>query len=864
MARLMDHASRPRRVLGAPARVRRQYRLERAAAITAFRQQPDPDTLLRRLSAATDHVLRELWRLHAPVRRATLAAVGGYGRRQQFPHSDVDLLILVADRLEAADTDGIGRFISACWDAGLPISHSVRTIEQCVIEARADVTVQTSLLELRWLAGSRQRLTKARARLRAVLDPQAFYLAKHIEMRQRHARHDDTAWNLEPNTKESPGGLRDLQMLLWIARAAGFGQRWRDLAARELITARESAQLRRNERRLERIRAMLHIVAGRNEDRLVFDLQAQVAGALGSVGDDVRRASEELMQRYYWAAKAVMQLHTIVLQNLRSALFPAQYTRGVTINRLFRNVNGLLSATDPGCFEREPATILQAFRTMQEHPELTGMATPTLRALWNARTRIDAAFRREPENRALFLQILQAPRGLVHELRRMNQWSILGHYLPPFRRIVGRMQHDLFHVYTVDQHILMVVRNLRRFTMPEHAHEFPGCSELMSDFERPWLLYIAALFHDIAKGRGGDHSTLGAAEARRFCRRHALDAEDAALVEFLVLHHLTLSSVAQKQDTSDPAVVAAFAALVGNERRLVALYLLTVADIRGTSPKVWNAWKGKLLEDLFLATRHALHGHAPSTRTRIQAVRAEAAAILAADGIGEELAAPFLSQLDTPYYLRHSGPDVAWHTRMLYRYVDTRVPIVRMRASPLGEGFELVVYLPDEPELFARICDFFDTRQLSILEARIHTTRHGYALDSFILAEPDTGLPYCELPGPLQKDLAQHLIEHPPLAAPIEGRASRRSRHFPIQPSVEVQPDARGSSFLLSIVANDRTGLLYRIALVLARHDIHVHTARIMTLGERAEDVFLVHGEVLGQTRPSLRFQTELLDVLRV
>ncbi len=859
----MESGSRPRRTLGAPASVRRQYRRERTTAIAGFRAKPDPDTLLRLLSRATDRALRELWRLYAPVRRATLAAVGGYGRREQFPHSDVDLLILVADRLETADTDGIGKFISACWDCGIPISHSVRNIEQCVQEADADVTVQTSLLELRWLAGSRLRLTQARTRLRDALDPQAFYLAKHIEMRQRHARYDDTAWNLEPNTKESPGGLRDLHMLLWIARAAGFGQRWRDLAARDLIIARESAQLRRNERRLKRIRAMLHIIAGRNEDRLVFDLQAQVAVALGSASHEARRASEELMQRYYWAAKAVMQLHTIVLQNLRSALFPARHTRGVKIDRLFRNVNGLLSATDPGCFERAPATILQAFRTMQEHPELTGIATPTLRALWNARTRIDAAFRRNPDHRALFLQILQAPRGLVHELRRMNQWSILGHYLPPFRRIVGRMQHDLFHVYTVDQHILMVVRNLRRFTMAEHAHEFPGCSELMSDFERPWLLYVAALFHDIAKGRGGDHSVLGAAEARRFCQRHAMDPEDAALVEFLVLHHLTLSSVAQKQDTSDPAVIAAFAALVGNERRLVALYLLTVADIRGTSPKVWNAWTGKLLEDLFLATRRTLHGHAPSTRSRIHAVRARAAAILAGDGIAEAQSERFLSQLDTAYYLRHSGSDVAWHTRMLYRHVDTQVPIVRMRASPLGEGFELVVYLPDEPELFARICDFFDTRRLSILEARIHTTRHGYALDSFILAEPDTGLPYCELPGPMQRDLAQHLIDHPPLAPPVQGRASRRSRNFPIQPSVELHPDARGSSFLLSIVAGDRTGLLYRIALVLARHDIHVRTARITTLGERAEDIFLVHGEALEQPRSSLRFQTELLDVLR-
>lgn len=853
----------PPRSLGAPADVREAYRLERDRAIARFRAHPDPDALTRALTVAADRALRALWRRFAPGRNTSLAAVGGFGRREQFPHSDVDLMVLTGEALEPEQASRIEAFIGACWDCGLPIGHSVRSVDQCVAEARADVTVQTSLLELRWLAGSRRRCLEAAERLQAILDPQAFFSAKLVEMRQRHAKYDDTPYSLEPNTKESPGGLRDLQMLVWIARAAGLGRRWHDLAEHGLITAREAAQLRRNERRLKRIRAMLHIVAGRHEDRLVFDLQAQVAGALGLGDADPRSASEELMQRYYWAAKAVVQLNTIVLQNLRSALFPARQAQVEPIDALFRNVNGLLDAVDPHCFEREPSTILRAFRTMQDRPELVGIATPTLRALWNARTRIDAAFRRDPANRAMFLQILQAPRGITHELRRMNQWSILGHYLPPFRRIVGRMQHDLFHVYTVDQHILMVVRNLRRFTMPEHAHEYPFCSELMAGFAQPWLLYVAALFHDIAKGRGGDHSVLGRIDARRFCRDHGMSDEDTALVEFLVLHHLALSSVAQKQDTSDPEVVARFAALVGSERRLVALYLLTVADIRGTSPKVWNAWKGKLLEELFLATRRALQGHAPSMQTRVDAVRDEAARVLALYGLEPSHYARFWQQLDVPYFLRHAAQDISWHVRVLHAHVDTRVPIVRTRLSPVGEGIELVVYLPDQPDLFARICGYFDSRRLSVLEARIHTTRHGYALDTFVLVEPGVAAQRADTLVRMQDELAHRLATRDELAPPVEGRSSRRSRHFPVEPSVELQPDERGGRFLLSVVANDRTGLLYRIARVLARYRINVQTARITTLGERVEDVFLVDGAALEEARESRRFQTELLEALR-
>jgi [protein-PII] uridylyltransferase len=834
-------------------------RSRRAALIDAFRATGNVRALLRDTVRLTDRVLLALWRDAGLTPACALVAVGGYGRGELMPHSDVDLLLLVPAIEDATRAGRLERFVGACWDVGLEIGHSVRTVEQCLTESVGDVTVQTSLLERRQLAGSRGLYRRLGEGLDTGTDGRAFFRAKLFELRQRHTKYDDTPYSLEPNVKESPGGLRDLQSILWIARASGLAEGWGQLAARGLVTRAEAALLAANERKLKVLRAWLHIVAARREDRLVFDLQAQVAGAMGFDTADSRLASEQLMQRYYWTAKSVTQLSTMLIQNLEAELFPENAGQPEPIDDEFHNDRGLLDAVDSGLFERDPSAILRAFLTMEARPELTGISARTLRAIWRARTRIDASFRRDPANRAAFLRILQAPRGVTHELRRMNQWSVLGRYLPAFRRIVGRMQHDLFHVYTVDQHILMVVRNLRRFTISELAHEYPFCSQLMAGFDKPWLLYVAALFHDIAKGRGGDHSTLGRIDARRFCREHGLETADRELIEFLVEHHLTMSQVAQKQDLSDPDTIAAFAARMGTERRLTALYLLTVADIRGTSPKVWNAWKAKLLEDLYRAAKRVLGGEAASNDARFDARRAESVRLLNLHGLPPDVYAGFWKQLDIGYFLRNDSQDIAWQTRVLHRQPDTDRPVVRTRLAPIGEGFQVVVYLPDQPDLFARICGYFDSKNLSVLDARIHTTRHGRALDSFLVVDPNRVSEYRDILSLVEIELAQRLEQRAPLDAPVRGRASRRSRYFPIAPQVDLRPDERGNRYLLSVIANDRTGLLYGIARTLTRHGINLHAARITTLGERAEDVFLIDGAALSNARQQIQLENELL-----
>jgi [protein-PII] uridylyltransferase len=573
--------------------LKRQLKADRQLVIAGFREDGMPEKLLRSLRQSVDAVLTTAWHAARLPANTALVGVGGYGRGELFPYSDVDLLILLEEAPDDATTAKLEELVQLLWDLGLEIGHSIRTVDECLSESAADITVQTSLLEARIICGDEQLFAELQHRYDAAMDPRAFYHAKMLEMKQRHAKYEDTAFSLEPNCKESPGGLRDLQVILWMVKAAGLANSWRTLATSGLITQTEAKQLMEKERAFKDIRVRLHLHAGRREDRLVFDVQTAIAESLGlsatGSGVHMRRASEYLMQRYYWAAKTVTQLNTILIQNIEERLFPKADV-AVPINARFNDLNGLIDIAEDDTFLKTPSAMLEIFVLMTERPSLKGMTSRTMRALWHERFLIDAAFRADPANRALFLRILQAPVGIIHALRRMNDLSILGRYLPNFRKIVGQMQHDLFHVYTVDQHILMVVRNMRRFSMAEHAHEYPFCSQLMANFPQPWVLYLASLFHDIAKGRGGDHSKLGMADAEQFCREHGMSVEDTELVVFLVENHLTMSQVAQKQDLSDPDVIQAFARLVGDERRLTALYLLTVADIRGTSPKVWNAW----------------------------------------------------------------------------------------------------------------------------------------------------------------------------------------------------------------------------------------------------------------------------------
>ena len=840
------------------AEIRLSLRAARAALQQDFTAHPQPQRQLRAHARLVDDHLRIVWEMLAMPNNLALIAAGGYGRDELYPHSDIDLLILLPYQPDENLQQRLQELIGILWDIGLEVGHSIRTIEECLAES-SDVTVQTNMLETRLITGDQALFFEMRETLASQLSRRNFYLAKVQEQEKRHARFIDTDYNLEPNLKESPGGLRDLQNVLWISRASGFGGTWRKLADAGLITAQEAREIARHESLIQTLRIRLHYITKRREDRLLFDYQTELAEQMNIASTDTRLASEHLMQRYYRTKRAVLLLNAVLLQNLHAHLFPEP----VAIRPLNKNFivrDNRLEARDETLFEREPSSIFECFLLMAQHPNLTGLSALTLRATWRARHKIDASFRRDPRNRALFMEIMRQPQGITHVLRRMSRNDILGRYFPAYGRIVGQMQHDLFHVYTVDEHILMVIHNLRCFAIEKHAHEYPLCSKLMKDFARPEVLYIAGLLHDIAKGRGGDHALKGRADAARFCKQHSMTHEDSELVVWLVEQHLSFSHTAQTQDLSDQDVIADFAKNIQNDRYLVALYLLTVADIRGTSSKVWNVWKGNLLEELFLATRRYMVGG--KIFDQVGEIRNRAREQLNLYAIGPERHELLWGQFDAQYFLHHQPDEIAWHTRLLAHRVNSTTPIVKTRLSRIGEGIQVMVYCPDQPYLFARICSFFSKIHYNIMEAKIHTTQHGYALDSFMVMEAassDTN--YRDIMNYIEYEMAQQLTSTEALTAPHAGRVSRHLKHFPITPEVSITTDEKGRHILF-IIAGDRPGLLAHIAYVLARHHINLRSAKINTLGARAEDTFHIASAELIQPQTVTALREELLRQL--
>jgi [protein-PII] uridylyltransferase len=838
------------------------WRLCMADARTTLKNQylaaPDPIGHLREISLLTDSLLCNLADDIGLPKNYALMAVGGYGRAYLFPSSDVDIVILRPDELIEIDSS-VEKFVGLLWDVGVEPGISVRTLSECVEEAAKDVTVDTSLLEGRAVWGNAKLVATLDKRLRKARDLNAFFDAKIDEQKKRHGRHHDVALNLEPNIKESPGGLRDLQMVLWLSRAASLGEDWNVLAREGIITKDEARHIIRHRKILIDLRIRLHYLAGRREDRLVFDHQTTLAKELNLDGSKNKSPSEELMQRYYLTAKAIWQMNSILLPNLLARISKRREDVVKPIDDEFELVNGNISARDVTIFERDPRAIFRAFLALQRDKDAEFFAPETLRALWRAVPKIDREFRADAEANRLFLEILCSEK-LSFTLRRMSRYGVLGRYLPAFGRIVGQMQHDLFHVYTVDEHILMVIRNMRRLVLPRFQKEFPFCHELARDFARPEILYLGALFHDIGKGRGGDHSELGKKDAKAFCKRVGLSKADGDFVAWLVESHLQMSAVAQKQDLSDIEVIAQFAAKVKNERRLTALYLLTVADIRGTSPHVWNSWKAKLLEDLFRATRRLLRGDAVPNEIWIDTKKAEALAEFTADESG---ALPALwAHTDISYFQRFDAAEIAWHANELEVDPSPKRAVVRVRASEIlgiDGGFSIMVMTPDQPGLFARITGFFERLTFDIATAKIFTTQHGYALDMFqVMPKRGKAENSTEFAATIEKELAKSLDAQMPISVGNTGRISRQVKHFPINPVITLNPSRRKPFYDLSISCADRPGLLSTIARVLLAHDIRLQDARISTLGQRAEDVFVIEHAKLAEAEFAGELQAKL------
>jgi len=808
------------------------------------------DRLLALHAGLVDALLTRAWSLHAvllPDRtELALVAVGGYGRGELYPYSDVDLLLLLRDDKRDRVKRFAESYLQFLWDLGLEVGHSVRSLKDCVVESKKDITVATNLMEARLLTGSTALFDAMQARTGpAKLWPSGkFFAAKLAEQQARHRRFEDTAYNLEPNLKEGPGGLRDIQIIAWVTQRHFGTTRMHDLVGHEFLTEKEFRALERGRRLLAGLRIGLHYLAGRREDRLLFDHQRELAGRSGFRDKNRARGVELFMKRYYRTVKELRLLNVILLQHFEETLLARGKPRTRALNRRFQAHGDYLEVTRRNIFERFPFALLEMFLVLQQHPELKGVRAATIRLVRENLHRINTGFRRDLACRSLFMEILRQPRGITHELRRMNAYGVLGAYLPVFGRVVGQMQHDLFHVYTVDEHSLFVVRNLRRFTVPEYRHEFPFASTLIQQVVKPERLLLAGLFHDIAKGRGGDHSELGEHDAIHFCRQHGLSDYDTRFVAWLVRNHLLMSQVAQREDIQDPDVVLRFARQVGDAERLDHLYLLTVADMRATSPKVWNVWKDRLLITLHNETLRLLRrglAQPIDVDARIADLQGDALERLARDGIQPEQARDFWSKMDPDYFLRNSAEAIAWHTLTLTRHSAADTPLIEVRSHPEAGGTEILVYTPDRDDLFAVLTGGLERLDLTIMDARIHTTRLGYALDSFVVLDHNMQ-PVTDSRALTQ--LRQAL--HQQLQQPQAGRdfqkmvLPRTLKHFPIATHVLFSPTLNDRQTAVEVSAQDRPGLLYQVALSLQRCRLRLHTAKIATYGERADDVFFV------------------------
>ncbi|KAB8192934.1 [protein-PII] uridylyltransferase [Lysobacter maris] len=828
------------------AQARETLATEQAALAARFDAGADVDRLLAARAKSVDRQVLAAWRRCVPEASGlALFAVGGYGRGELFPHSDVDLLVLTQERPDTTDgsdrrteEDALSRFLTLLWDAGLPVGHAVRSATQCGEAAEADLTVLTSLIESRPLdadAGARQALGEAAAPAR-VWPAREFFEAKRQELRERHSRHGDTSDNLEPNLKEGPGGLRDVQTLHWMALRIIGTSDLESLIAVGQLGADEVASLERERIFLSRLRYGLHLVAGKREERLRFDYQKLLAARLGHVDTDGSLAVEQLMQGFYRSASLVQRIGERLLQRFEEQIEGEPVPE--PIDRLFELRRGYLAAREAE-WPREPAQIFDLFAVWASRGDVRGLHSQTARALAEALPSLPGFSTAGAPLHARFLQLLRGPVP-VQTLTRMARLGVLGRWIPAFARVSGRMQFDLFHVYTVDQHTLAVLKNLSIFASGEHDERFTLAREIWPRLRKPELLLLAGLFHDIGKGRGGDHSELGGDDARVFCDTLGLSEADASLVEWLVRKHLLMSTTAQKQDITDPEVIHRFATVIGDRERLDHLYLLTCADIAGTSPKLWNAWKDRLLADLYTATRLALRRgleHPLAAAERAAENREAARAMLAAFGTGDDEIEVLFARMPESAFRRGRPDQLAWQATALRGMApgDTRV-----RARPVAAhagAMEVFVHSPDRDGLFAAIVATLDRLGLAIQQARVLDGPEGTIFDSFeVIPSDPRHIPAAEdIEQRLEAALAGDLDE----VKPPRRTQPRHLRHFRIAPQI-VFDATRGGRTQVSLVCTDRPGLLADIARALRHQALRVHDARIATFGERAEDLFQV------------------------
>ena len=814
-----------------------------------FRNNTDIRLLIAARAWLVDQILRFAWRQFPfQEKDISLVAVGGYGRGELHPHSDIDILILYRGFRIKSQHKQIEQFITLLWDIGLKVGHSVRSIRECRNRAREDITIATNLMESRALEGSDKLLQTLKTKVgpKKMWPARAFFAAKRDEQIARHRKFDNTEHNLEPNVKECPGGLRDVQMIGWVAKRHFGGDNLRDLVTHNFLTETELGLLSQAQDFLWKIRYGLHMLAGRAEDRLLFDYQERLARLFGFKDSEESLAIEQLMQKYYRFALRILELNDMLLQHFDEAILRAnEMSISVPLNARFKITNDYIEAVDDQVFKRAPFALLEIFLLMAQNRDIQGVRASTIRLIRDHRNLIDDDFRSDIRNISIFMELLRSPSGIVTQLQRMRRYAILGRYLPEFGRIIGKMQYDLFHIYTVDAHTLLLLQYLRRIYLGPEADRFPLSAKIIRQIPKLELLYIAGLYHDIAKGRGGDHSALGAEDAHAFCRRHRISEWDTNLVVWLVENHLIMSITAQRMDISDPSVVQQFAEKMQDQLHLDYLFVLTVADINATNPNLWNSWRASLLHQLYTETRRALSRGLENPLDRKNAIATKQKEALELLPFNPTIVSGLWKQLGDEYFIQHSTDDIAWHTQAILEHREPGKPLVMIKSERTDErdsGTQIFVYSQTEHHLFATTAAILEQLELNIVEARISTSPNNFNLNSYIVLTQN-GQPLADssdLREQIKQTLTRALLTPQEYPSIMRRHTPRRLQHFTMPTQVNIFSYHHQPYTVVEVVSPDRPGLLALIGRIFLENDLVLQKAKIATLGERVEDVFFI------------------------
>jgi [protein-PII] uridylyltransferase len=796
-----------------------------------------------------DQLLVKLWHnLNIPS-EYSLVAVGGYGRGELHPFSDIDLLILTSDNSAKHNQHLLSLFITLLWDIGLTVGHATRTVKQCLQLARQDITVATNLMESRLLCGNHDYYSEIYQKTAPdkMWNAEKFFKAKMDERNQRYAKFNGSSYDLEPNIKSSPGGLRDIQLIAWIAERSYYPKSVFELITQKLITKKEYYTLVKCQLFLWRIRYALHLVTGKAEDRLLFDHQKSTAELMGFEDSENLLAVEKMMKRYYRSVQIVRNISDILLQSLEAGISKdkAQYAAKI-IDSHFQIINHRIDAIDVGIFSADPTQMIKVFQLVAKNPEIRGLTAATSRAIRASRNKIGKKFVRAKKNRQAFLQFWHIKHQTPRAMFLIKRSGVLSNYLPAFQQISGQMQYDMFHSYTVDEHTLFLLKNLIEFCNEDAKSKYPLCHKIMQKQQHPELIYLAGLFHDIGKGQGGDHSEIGADVASKFCQQHEMPNEHTEIISWLVANHLLMSLVAQKRDTSDPQVIKNFAKLVGTPQKLELLYVLTVADIRATSRSLWNSWKDSLLKELAISTLALLESEETKDWEPWEDTKQAALNLLLEQGYSEEWIEHYWQHLSIAYFLKNPAQTIAWHSQCILEQIGInnikeRSTVVAIRKRLDGGGSEIFIYSKDVDDLFASLTATLAQHGLNVQGASIYTDENGYCYDSFFTLN-NIGKPKISQQEQqrLTSSIKENIKSLDSSKITIQKRMARQIKHFQVNTEIVFSKDEYSEYTRLDIVAKDRPGLLWLLAQAFKSCNIRLHDARITTLGEKVEDTFII------------------------